>query len=1119
MEPEPKSASPSDSTASQPASSAGAAPAATLSPGDLIASRFRVVRRLGHGGMGEVYEADDLELHERVALKTVLPAVARNEHAMSRFRREVHLARKVTHPNVCRIFDVFRHRTGPGQETTFLSMELLGGETLAERLGRSGRMALDEASPIVRQMTGALAAAHAAGVVHRDFKTGNVILVPSKDEAGGTRAVVTDFGLAHGGASSESLTASAPASGGFAGTPAYMAPEQVEGREVTAATDLYALGLVMYEMVTGARPFEAETPLASAVRRLKEPPRSPRAYIPGLDPRWEAAILCCLQRNPADRFASADDVLRALGGEPVPIPSRRRRALLAAAAAAGLLIAGVAYYLGRQTPVIPKPGDGVSSLPSKPRRSVAVLGFKNASARGDMGWLSTALSEMLTTELAATENLRTIRGETVARMKLDLGLIEAEAATRDSLRRIRSNLGADLVVAGSYTVLGQGARQQIRLDLRLEDAVAGETVVAIAETGKQAELFDLVSRAGGRLRDKLGVGTLSAAEASSVRAALPANLEATRLYSEGLEKLRRFDALAARDLLERAVRSDPNHAPTRSALAAAWAALGYEERAREEARRAVELASRLSPRERSSIEARYREVTKDWPNAIQIYTSLTKSFPDDLEYGLSLAAAQTSSGNGKDALTTIAGLRQLPPPAGEDPRLDLAEATATTTLADFKRSQAAAASAVEKSRRRGSQLLAANAQLIQARAFMSLGEPQKAQAVLEEARQAFSARGDRTGAARATTNIGNMRYIGGDPAGALRLYEESLSAYLHAGNKAGASLAFNNIGNVLDALGNRPRSRRMYQASLATSREINDKNGIARALGNLGSLSYEEGNLAEAARLFAQSGAIFKEVGNRGDEATALQNLGSVYVQQGSLGRARQMFEQTLAIYREMGDQSSVALVLNTLADLLEKEDDLVGAAARAEEALALQSQLGEKSSEAQSRLLLASLYQEMDRPREAEASARKAEAEFQAAQMADEEAAAHNLLAQLLLGQGKVAEAQKEAERASALLEKSSSTSEKLSLEITVARLVHASGKTTEALRSLNATIASARTSELAGREFEARLALGEIEMAAGKTAAAKAHLQALRREARVKGYGLFARKAETVITQAVRR
>jgi tetratricopeptide (TPR) repeat protein len=326
-----------------------------LAPGEMLANRFRVVRFIGHGGMGDVYEAEDLELGERVALKTVRPAVAHLSGAIDRFRREIHLSRKVTHPNVCRIYDVFRHRpegsggvaggtpVTPAAEITFFSMELLPGETLEQRLRSGGRMTPEEALPIVRQVAAGLTAAHRVGVIHRDFKPGNVMLCGGGGIGGELRAVITDFGLARTFGEGENLTVH----GAILGTPSYMAPEQVTGGEVTASTDIYSLGCVLYEMVTGAPPFVGANSFSTAFKRVQEDPRPPHQHVPGLDPAWDAAILRCLERDPADRFAQASDVAAALGGEEFALGPRRRRRLRrrALVAAAALFVLAVLAVL------------------------------------------------------------------------------------------------------------------------------------------------------------------------------------------------------------------------------------------------------------------------------------------------------------------------------------------------------------------------------------------------------------------------------------------------------------------------------------------------------------------------------------------------------------------------------------------------------------------------------------------------------------------------------------------------------------------------------------------------------------------------------------------------------
>lgn len=279
----------------------------SIGDGEVLAGRYRIVRFLAEGGMGEVYEVEDLELDERAALKTIRPEISGDPRALERFKREVQLARRVTHPNASRIFDLGYH-----QGIAFLTMELLHGETLADRLKRAGRMTTAEALPIVEQVVAGLEAVHKAGIVHRDLKAANVVLMANG--TGGRRAVVTDFGLARPTADTSGVPVKK--SGLIAGTPDYMAPEQLENGPITAAADIYALGVMLFEMVTGSRPFPSVSLLVAAVQRAQEPAPSPRAIVADLEERWERAILRCLEREPAARFPSATDVVRALRAEP-----------------------------------------------------------------------------------------------------------------------------------------------------------------------------------------------------------------------------------------------------------------------------------------------------------------------------------------------------------------------------------------------------------------------------------------------------------------------------------------------------------------------------------------------------------------------------------------------------------------------------------------------------------------------------------------------------------------------------------------------------------------------------------------------------------------------------------
>ena len=317
--------------------------------GEVLAGRYRLVRFIASGGMGEVWEAEDLSLHEHVALKTVR-AEALTPELLERFRHEVKLARRVTHPNVCRVFEFGEHTRPTGEKVSFLTMELLSGRPLEDELRRRGRFTLASALPLLEQMAAGLDAAHAQGIVHRDFKSPNVFLEGTTEPQ---RVVITDFGLARAVGADVRVTTTPQQ---MMGTPAYMAPEQVLGADAGPAADIFALGVVAFEMVTGALPFAAETTLATALKRLSEPPRSARSLVPEVPEHWERALFVAMARQPGDRFASASQfiaALRAPGASstslPVPVPAplavpvRRSKTVLR-----WLVVAFVAIAVGKK---------------------------------------------------------------------------------------------------------------------------------------------------------------------------------------------------------------------------------------------------------------------------------------------------------------------------------------------------------------------------------------------------------------------------------------------------------------------------------------------------------------------------------------------------------------------------------------------------------------------------------------------------------------------------------------------------------------------------------------------------------------------------------------------------
>ncbi len=351
--------------------------------GEQVGGRYRILRFLARGAVGEVYAAHDEELGVDVALKALRLERASDGLSLLRFRREVLLTRTLAHPGICRVFDLGGHEGPRGERVPFLTMELLTGETLASRLER-GPLGLDAALALAEKLAAAIGAAHAAGVIHRDLKPANIMLVPDGNARGGERAVIMDFGLARrtGSAGGEScggrqgaggtgraggggdgvgeadavrldggvgVDVRATATGALVGSPAYMAPEQVAGLELGPAADLYSLGVVLFEAVTGRLPFEADSLLALISSRMERDAPAAGAYKPGLDARWEVTIARCLERDPALRFARAEDIPRALTAGLDRVGPRRswwRRPAAPAAVASVVLAIGAALLAG-----------------------------------------------------------------------------------------------------------------------------------------------------------------------------------------------------------------------------------------------------------------------------------------------------------------------------------------------------------------------------------------------------------------------------------------------------------------------------------------------------------------------------------------------------------------------------------------------------------------------------------------------------------------------------------------------------------------------------------------------------------------------------------------------------
>jgi eukaryotic-like serine/threonine-protein kinase len=941
------------------------------------------------------------------------------------------------------------------------STEYMSGQTLDEKLATGG-LSEKEVVSLGRQLAQGLSAAHEQDIVHRDLKPANLRLTSDG------RLKILDFGLAQlmPHASEVGMTATLTQSQEVTGTLPYMAPEQLRGEPAEARTDVWAAGAVLYEMATAHRPFEQKVPSALTDDIIHNPPLPPRRLRSELSPKLEAVILKCLEKEPAKRYQSARELQTDLerlstGVTPIAAQLQWRWPVIAAIVIVVLFSVAASWYLLRRRI------DRSTASAIHARHSVAVLGFKNLSGKPEVAWLSTAFSEMLTTELAAGGRLRTVPGESISQMKINLALPDADSYGKETLSKIRQNLGTDEVVLGSYLALGNG---QVRLDLKLEDASTGEIVDSITASGNDAEVADLVSRAGASLRGKLGAGEVSAADAMTMKASLPSNPEAARFYSEGLTKLRSFDNLTARDLLQKAIAVEPNFSLAHSALATAWSGLGYDAKAKEEGKKAFDLSGNLGPEERLWVEGQYRETAKEWDKAVEVYRALFHSFPDNVDYGLRLANAQNSADKPRDALSTVEVLRRLPLEARDDPRISLMETQAVISLGEFQRAQVTATKVVEKGEAQGARLVVAGAYLWDCWASMNLDQLDRATASCDAARRIYASANDTRDTLRVLTSMATVLLFRGDYAASQKIYEEVLVGARKIGNQNYAAVSLGNIGIVLDYQGDLVGAKKHLQEALTIFRKADTKSSVAYFSMGFADVLYNLGDPRGAKAKLEESVEMNREIGDKRTMGYALSELGLVFSALGNLAEAQRKSEEALSIWTEFGNKEFVENTQLDLADLLTEEGNP-----------------GEAQSLA--RAALGGLAREKG--------------------PADDQVWAYIVLARALLARGKAEDAQSEVARAAETAAASQNRGLLLQLAITAARVHATLGQPSEAKRSLDATIAEARKYGFVPHQLDARLALGEIEMKSGQTASGRVHLQALEREAHAKGFELIARKS----------
>ena len=541
---------------------------------------------------------------------------------------------------------------------------------------------------------------------------------------------------------------------------------------------------MLYELATGKRPFpETHGPLLiNAI--LNQEPELPSKDNPQISAGLESVIWKALRKNRADRYQSVGELEERSGAadrggfasDPGPVAALAPRRLLLGYALL-LIVLVISARLTFCASI--RRGFEVSAGPHQQPRGAAWPSwdsrtFPDVPIPPGFRLRSRKCSPA---ELAAGEKLLTISGR-----KCGAGEERSlPARNRQPGRRTRSPASEKIWAA----ILSFWVRTSTWETARISALISGcrmrrpaRSVSTVTRRGSEAHLDDLITLAGSELRGKLGVGPTPAAEEVAVKAELPSNVEAARFYSEGLQKLRNFEPLAARDLLEKAVAADPRHAMSYAYLAAAWKALGYDQKAVAAAQKAVEFSGGLRHEEQLRVQGQYYEASHQWDKAIETYRSLYQGSPDNLDYGLRLANAQIAASKVSDALATLAELRRLPPPQGEDLRIDLDEVMAANEASDYKRTVSSGGGVGGKGEAAGRAIPAGKSAAVPLRRAAQPGRSQGGDGDLPAKAQDISAAiGDRAGEAAAINTIANALYDQGDLDGARKMYDQAGAIY------------------------------------------------------------------------------------------------------------------------------------------------------------------------------------------------------------------------------------------------------------------------------------------------------------------------------------------------------